>query len=177
MSNEEETSLVTANSTEITQEPEKTFTESEITAIADKASPSDMLNNTLTEFVADVCDQVRKEDEYIDKLKEVALQEAQSGNLKPSELIALLTSATTNKNDLVSKTLGPTMGLLTAAQQNEMNERKEAMREKEKETQPTNIRAVSSMAPSDVLIGLQALFTQARIVAGSKENKEEQPQS
>lgn len=146
--------------------PEKSFTEEEITELAEKNSPSKLLNSTLTEFVADVCDQVRKEDEYIDKLKEVALQEAQSGNLKPSELIALLTSATTNKNDLVSKTLGPTMGLLTAAQQNEISERKEAQKEKEKEVQNANdIRSVSNMAPSDVLIGLQALFTQVTAVA------------
>lgn len=153
--------------------PEKTFTEAEITEIAEKSAPSKLLNNTLTEFVADVCDQVRKEDEYIDKLKAVALQEAEAGNLKPSELIALLTSATTNKNDLVSKTLSPTMSLLTAAQQNEMNERKEAQKEKEKEALSTNsIRSVSEMAPSDVLVGLQALFTQAAIVTKSKETAE-----
>lgn len=148
---------------------EKSFTEDEIATIAEKSTRSSVLNDTLTTFVADICDQVRREDEYIDKLKEVALKEAQAGNLKPSELIALLTSATTNKNDLVSKTLGPTMGLLTAAQQNEMNERKEALKEKEKEVQnSSNIRNISNMAPSDVLIGLQALFTQTSILSKNK---------
>lgn len=153
--------------------PEKTFTEAEIAEITEKNTPSKLLNSTLTEFVADVCDQVRKEDKYIDKLKAVALREAEAGNLKPSELIALLTSATTNKNDLVSKTLSPTMSLLTAAQQNEMNERKEAQKEKEKEALSTNdIRSISEMAPSDVLVGLQALFTQAAIVTKSRKTVE-----
>lgn len=166
--------IATSTSTEI----EKVPTEEEIAALADKAgsSPSALLRGTLTKFVDDVCEQVRQEDNYITELKKVALNAAQSGQLKSNELIALITSATSNKNDLVSKVISPTMGMLTAAQQNEMNERKEAMREKERTQQPSSIRAVSDMAPSDVLVGLQALFTQATIATKRQQVEKQKDQ-
>lgn len=149
---------------------EKQFTEDEISKIAAEVGPSDVLKDSLTEFVRDVCNQVREEDKYISELKQVALQEAKAGHLKNNELIALLTSATSNKNDLTSKVINPTMSLLQAAQQNAMNERKELLREREKSAAPkSDIRSISEIAPSDVLVGLQALFTQATIATRSKQ--------
>lgn len=139
-------------------------TEEAIHHVSEMVSTNNILNNTLTAFVDDVCEQVRQEELYISQLRECALREAQSGGMKASELIALLTSATSNKNDLVSKVISPTMQLLAEAQRNEIQERREIQKEKEemkKMVSPSGIRQVSDIAPSEVLIGLQALFTQA----------------
>lgn len=139
-------------------------TEEAIHHVSEIVSTNNILNNTLTAFVDDVCEQVRQEELYISQLRECALREAQSGGMKASELIALLTSATSNKNDLVSKVISPTMQLLAEAQRNEIQERREIQKEKEemkKMVSPSGIRQVSDIAPSEVLIGLQALFTQA----------------
>jgi hypothetical protein len=84
--------------------------------------------------------------------------------MKPSEKIALITSETTNRNDMASKVIAPTMGLMTALQQNELAERKERLKN-ETPAQPSNIRQISNVAPADVLAGLQALFSFQEISA------------
>jgi hypothetical protein len=79
--------------------------------------------------------------------------------MKPNELISLVTSASTNKNDLISKILSPTMQLLSAAQQNEMASRRDALlATQNQQNQPSDIRAINQAASTEALVGLQALF-------------------
>lgn len=86
-------------------------------------------------------------------------------DLDPS-FVGMLTAATTNKNDLASKSLAPFIQLFTAAQQNELAERREKEKEKEKEHVPTNttINQLNTIAPMEVLQGFQALFNMANVI-------------
>ena len=116
-----------------------------------------MMENALSTFMADIFEEVRQENLYAATLREHVL--SRLDEMKPSEIIALITSESTNKNDLVSKVISPTMQLLTVAQQNELAERKEKAKEEEKKVVSTsNIGQVSELAPSEFLFGLQTLF-------------------
>ena len=92
-----------------------------------------------------------------------AQQHAINNNFKDLDpnFVGMLTSATTNKNDLASKSLAPLMQLLTAAQQNELAERKEKEKAKEAKSTTTNITQLNTIAPMEVLQGLQGLFNLA----------------
>lgn len=135
-----------------------TPTPAEVTEVAEKVTAVSMMENGLATFMMDIFDQVRKEDALQSAIDAELI--AQLPNMKPNELIALKTSTGANKNDLVSKVVSPTMQLMAAAQQNELNERREAAKEREatKVISQSNIRQVTDMAPSEVLVGLQALF-------------------
>jgi uncharacterized membrane-anchored protein YjiN (DUF445 family) len=123
-----------------------------ITKVAEELSPVKTIEKTLAKFVSDTFEMAIAEDNYQKAIKDEII--AKLPDMKASELIALITSASTNKNDLISKIISPTFSLLTAAQQNEMSLR-------QKETMPnisqTNIREVNAAASVETLQGLQAL--------------------
>jgi hypothetical protein len=131
------------------------ITEDKIHELAE-LTPVKKIETSLVGFLENVFLMVQEEDAYQKAIKSEII--SRLPDMKPSELIALATSAMTNKNDLVSKTMAPIAQLLTAAQQNEL-----AARQNKDSTvyQQTNIREVNNMAPSEVLTGLQALFNLA----------------
>jgi hypothetical protein len=138
-------------------------TEEQIHALSQEVTPVTVMENSLSAFMGDVFDQVRKEEDYQQKIKSQIIKNLPT--MKNQELIALMTSASTNKNDLISKVISPTMGLMTAAQQNEMAERKEMIKNKEEKIiGHGNMSQMNAMAPSEVLAGLQALFNMANAV-------------
>ena len=144
--------------------------EKQISTIAEKVTPVSMMENALSTFMADIFEEVRQEDMYIQTLRKDII--ADLPNMKPSEKIALITSETTNRNDMASKVIAPTMQLLTAAQQNELAERKERLKEQEnKVIHASSIQQVSSLAPADVLVGLQALFNMSNIATPQQKIK------
>src|SRR5574344_1763611 len=138
-------------------------TEEQIHALSQEVTPVTVMENSLSAFMGDVFDQVRKEEDYQQKIKSQIIKNLPT--MKNQELIALMTSASTNKNDLISKVISPTMGLMTAAQKNEMAERKEMIKNKEETIiGHGNLSQMTAMAPSEVLAGLQALFNMANAV-------------
>lgn len=141
--------------------------EKEITDITEKVTPVSMMTNALSTFMADIFEEVRQEDMYINTLRQDII--ADLPNMKPSEKIALITSETTNRNDMASKVIAPTMQLLTTMQQNEIAERKERMKEEEKKViNISNVSQVADAAPSEVLKGLQQLFNFNNVIAPAK---------
>lgn len=142
------------------------LTPAQVSAVAEKVTPVSMMTNALSTFMADIFEEVRQEDLYIQELRKDILNDLP--NMKPSEKIALITSETTNRNDMASKVIAPTMQLMTALQQNELAERKEKMKEQEvRQVSVSNIGQVSAIAPSEVLTGLQALFSLQNVAAPS----------
>ena len=143
--------------------------ENQISTIAEKVTPVSMMENALSTFMADIFEEVRQENLYAATLREHVL--SRLDDMKPSEVIALITAESTNKNDLVSKVISPTMQLLTVAQQNELAERKEKAKEEEKKVVSTsNIGQVSELAPSEVLVGLQTLFNMTSMMQPNNNN-------
>ena len=142
--------------------------EDKIKEIAEKATPVKIMEGSLAKFVSDVFDMAREEDEYQQAIKEAII--AKLPDMKPSELIALATSASTNKNDLISKVINPSMQLLTAAQANELSLRQQ---EKQPQYNQTNIREINTTTPTDVLQGLQTLFNLASSVKIEDQNPQE----
>ena len=144
-----------------------TVSEKTIAEVAEKVTPVSMMTNALSTFMADIFEEVRQEDMYINTLRQDII--ADLPNMKPSEKIALITSETTNRNDMASKVIAPTMQLLTTMQQNEIAERKERMKEEEKKViNISNVSQVAEAAPSDVLKGLQQLFNFGNVIAPAK---------
>jgi hypothetical protein len=139
--------------------PEAAQTPAAIHDVVEQMTPVRQIENTLSSFLTKSFELAIDEDTYIKKLQAEIL--TRLPDLKPSELIALLTSATTNKNDMFSKLISPTAQILTAAQQNELaNKQKEQLQQ----ISQTNIREINNVAPSDVLAGLQSLFNLAQAV-------------
>ena len=128
------------------------ITEQQIHEIAEKSTPVKLIENSLAKFLQDTFMMAREEDEYQKKLKEEIIRRLP--DMKPSELIALMTSASTNKNDMLSKLISPTMSLLTASQQNELS-----LRQAEKSPQYTqnNIKEINTNTPAEIMIGLESL--------------------
>ena len=133
-----------------------TTSQSQTPSTVEEKSSVDKLADNLGVFVGDVFDQVRAEDTYLDAVKQQVI--ANLPKMSDRDLITLITSATTNKADLISKVTSPLVQLMTAAQQNELAEKKEKEKEKEQKSGPTNIVNLSTVAPMEVLQGLQTLF-------------------
>jgi len=134
-------------------------TEQDIKDLANKITPVRLIENSLSKFLSDTFIMAKEEDEYQKLIKAEIIKRLPE--LKANELIALITSASTNKNDLVSKIVSPTMQLLTAAQQNEMAS-------KQKDTNGTytqnNIKEINNIAPAEVLQGFQAFMNMVTAV-------------
>jgi hypothetical protein len=127
--------------------------ESQIHELASKLTPVKEIESSLAKFLQDTFVMAKEEDDYQKNIKEEIIKRLP--DMKPSELIALATSATTNKNDLISKIMAPIAQLLTSAQQNELLARQ---KNDSPQFQQNNIRSVNNIAPSEILIGLQSLF-------------------
>jgi len=127
-------------------------TEEQIHDLATKTTSVKLIEDSLGKFLNDTFEMARQEDVYQQAIKNAII--AKLPDMKASELIALATSASTNKNDLISKLVSPTMQLLTAAQQNEL-----AQKQKEQTPHYTqnNIKELNAATPTDILVGLQAL--------------------
>jgi len=128
-------------------------TEEQIHAIAEKSTPVKLIESTLASFLNNTFQMAIDEDDYQKDLKNEVRKRLP--DFKNTELIALTTSAATNKNDLISKLVAPTMQLLTAAQQNELAQKQ---RELSPQYMQTNIREVNTTASTDVLVGLNTLM-------------------
>lgn len=129
--------------------------------ISEQTKSTDIMTGALVEFMTDVFQMNREQDKFEQALKTDILNNL--SDFKPSEKMALLTAAQSNKNDLVSKSVAPLLNLLSTAQQNEMQERKE--RQKEQTTlqaaaiSGAGLRQQVLTTPVEVLQGLQALMT------------------
>lgn len=143
-----------------------------------KVTPTSLMEGTLSVFVKDVCDEVRDQDAYAKEVRKQILKNLPTMSNK--ELIALDTSIAQTKNDLISKTVSPTMQLLTQAQINEINERKEQQKALEAKASPQGISQLALQAPNDVMVGFKAisdlvnLFQQSGDVSITKNVTEEE---
>lgn len=117
------------------------------------------LQDEILEYAKNLFQQEISDQQFV----QAAQQHAIANNFKDMDptFVGMLTAATTNKNDFASKTLAPFVQFLTAAQQNEIAERKEKQKEKEARSTTTNITQLNTIAPMEVLQGLQGLFNLA----------------
>ena len=129
--------------------------EAQLAEIAERAleekTPVKLIEESLAAFLTNTFDMAREEDGYQKQIKAEILKRLP--DLKSSELVALITSATTNKNDLFSKLISPTMQLLSTAQQAEMAKQKEAPLQ----LSQNNIKELNATVSSDVLLGMKSL--------------------
>ena len=143
--------------------------EVQISELADKVTPVTLMTNGLSAFMNDVFEMSRQEDLYIQQLRQNIL--ADWNTFKPETKAMIVTSETTNRNDLASKVIAPSMQMLTALQQNELAERKERMQQKENAViHASSIQQVSAAAPAEVLAGLQALFNMSNVMTPQSRN-------
>jgi hypothetical protein len=137
-------------------------------------SPVNQIESGLSNFVSHTFEMIKEEDAFQAALQKEML--IRLPTLKNSELIAALTSETTNQNDMLSKVLAPTMQLLTAAQQAEMARQQAEVKRQELTISNTNIKEINQIAPHDVVVGMKALFeliqtaeTKSNVIATTKE--------
>lgn len=128
------------------------LSEQQIHEIAEKSKPINLMEDSLVDFVKDTFQMAKEEDEYQKKIKDAIINALP--DMKPAELIALVTSAATNKNDMISKLISPMMQLLTAKQQHEIAQ---LQKEQSPQYQQTNIAALNNGISSDILSGMRAL--------------------
>ena len=128
----------------------------------DKPSMIEQLQIEVLQYAKNLFQEQLEDHQFVQAAQQHAIQNGFK-DLDPA-FVGMLTSATTNKNDLASKSLAPFIQLFTAAQQNELAERRE--REKEKEHVPANttINQLNTIAPMEVLQGFQALFNMANAI-------------
>lgn len=126
-------------------------------------SSIEKLTDKVVEAEGNIFDMLSEEEKYQAQIRSYIL--ANLDKFEPREVIGLITSATTNKNDLVSKSTAPLIQLLTAAQQNEAAERKERQKEQENKSNITNITQLNTVAPMEVLQGLMGLFNMGNAAA------------
>jgi hypothetical protein len=132
--------------------------------IVEKESPVSLIESSLSSFLNNAFQMAIVDDVVKKELQQELLR--RKTDLKPSELIAALTSFHTNHNDMLSKLISPTMQLLTAAQQNEMAAKQKT---DNPQYQQTNIRAINSIAPAEVLTGLSTLFQMVNTMKSPQE--------
>jgi uncharacterized protein YktB (UPF0637 family) len=142
--------------------------EQQIHEVVERLTPVKQIETSLAKFLQDTFVMAKEEDDYQKNIKMEIIKRLP--DMKPSELIALATSASTNKNDLISKIMAPIAQLLTAAQQNELAIRQQTG---SPAFQQTNIREVNNMAPSDVLLGLSSLFNMVNTMKTAEEAPKE----
>jgi hypothetical protein len=124
-------------------------------------SPVAKIESGLSDFLGHTFEMVKEEDDYKKQIQAELLSRLPS--LKSSELIALVTSASTNLNDQMSKIVSPTMQLLTAAQQVELAKQQKEQAQMQGATfNQNNIRELNATTPGEVLVGLQTLFNLAQ---------------
>lgn len=127
----------------------------------EKPSVIEQLQAEVLQYAKALFKEQVEDHQFVQAAQQYAIQNGFK-DLDPS-FVGMLTAATTNKNDLASKSLAPFIQLFTAAQQNELAERREKEKEKEKEHVPANttINQLNTIAPMEVLQGFQALFNMA----------------
>ena len=130
----------------------------------DKPSMIEQLQIEVLQYAKNLFQEQLEDHQFVQAAQQHAIQNGFK-DLDPA-FVGMLTSATTNKNDLASKSLAPFIQLFTAAQQNELAERREREKEKEKEHVPANttINQLNTIAPMEVLQGFQALFNMANAI-------------
>lgn len=130
----------------------------------DKPSMIEQLQIEVLQYAKNLFQEQLEDHQFVQAAQQHAIQNGFK-DLDPA-FVGMLTSATTNKNDLASKSLAPFIQLFTAAQQNELAERREKEKEKEKEHVPANttINQLNTIAPMEVLQGFQALFNMANAI-------------
>jgi len=149
-------------------EEEKSLTPQEIHDAAHQAPPSPVqkIETGLSSFLENTFKMVNEEDSYKKQLQAEII--TRLPQLKNSELIALLTSASTNLNDQMSKVVSPTMQLLTAAQQAEMAKQQKEIQNQQNIMSQTNFKELNMVAPQEVLAGFKALTDFIRIAENQK---------
>lgn len=139
-------------------------TQNQNTSPNDKPSMIEQLQIEVLQYAKNLFQEQLEDHQFVQAAQQHAIQNGFK-DLDPA-FVGMLTSATTNKNDLASKSLAPFIQLFTAAQQNELAERREREKEKEKEHVPANttINQLNTIAPMEVLQGFQALFNMANAI-------------
>ena len=124
-------------------------------------TPVSKIERGLSDFISDTFQMIHEEDQYKKSIQIEIMKRLP--NLTNSEIIALITSQSSNQNDLISKVISPTMALLTAAQQAEMAKNQKEAQASTLNVAQTNIREINQIAPQEAIVGLKALFDLVQI--------------
>jgi len=129
------------------------ITEQNIRDLSEQLTPVKLIESTLASFLNNTFQMAIDEDDYQKDIKNEIRRRLP--DFKNTEIIALSTSAATNKNDLISKLVAPTMQLLTAAQQNELAQKQ---REATPQFTQNNIKEINANSSAATLAGLTAFM-------------------
>lgn len=128
----------------------------EVTQYISQPSPVTKIEAGLSDFISDTFKMVKEEDDYQKEIQAEMIKRLPT--LKNSEIIALATSQATNQNDMISKVVSPTMGLLTSAQQAEMARQQKEIQMQQNIGSQTNMKEININANQEVLSGMKALM-------------------
>jgi len=123
--------------------------------VVEANTPVKKIEAGLSSFLENTFRMVNEEDDYKKKLQAEVI--GRLPQLKNSELIALLTSASTNLNDQMSKVVSPTMQLLTEAQRNEIASKQKEVQNQQNILSQHNFKELNMTAPAEVIGGFKAL--------------------
>lgn len=143
-------------------------------------SPTEAVEQKLSDFVRDAFAATNKDLEFNEKLKEELLSRLDS--MSENQLLALFSSTNLNLNDKISKLIAPTFQLMTAKQNAEIAERN---RQEAAQQAAVNVnigssqgmRSVNEIAPQEALQGLNTIFNlinaQQKLEASKKVSAED----
>lgn len=143
-------------------------------------SPTEAVEQKLSDFVRDAFAATNKDLEFNEKLKEELLSRLDS--MSENQLLALFSSTNLNLNDKISKLIAPTFQLMTAKQNAEIAERnrQEAAQQAAVNVNIGNsqgMRSVNEIAPQEALQGLNTIFNlinaQQKLEASKKVSAED----
>lgn len=120
-----------------------------------RPSSTAIVQETVTLLYKDIADEIRAQDEFERTVRKQVI--ANLPTMSNKELIALNTSISQTKNDLVSKTVSPMTQIINNAQINELNEKREQQKQLEQQHSPQGISGIASSAPNDVMVGFKAI--------------------
>lgn len=143
-------------------------------------SPTEAVEQKLSDFVRDAFAATNKDLEFNERLKEELLSRLDS--MSENQLLALFSSTNLNLNDKISKLIAPTFQLMTAKQNAEIAERN---RQEAAQQAAVNVnigssqgmRSVNEIAPQEALQGLNTIFNlinaQQKLEASKKVSAED----
>ena len=135
-------------------------------------SPTDRVEEKLSDFVTDVFKATNKDLEFNEKVKAEIV--SRLGSFNDNQLIALFSNTNVNLNDKISKTIGPTFQLMTATKQAEIAE---VGRQQNQQAAVnvniggnSNMKGTNESAPQEVIQGLDTLYKLISVM-GQKDGK------
>jgi hypothetical protein len=126
-----------------------------VSIIEEKSSPVSRVEENLADFLSDAFAIAKADNDFLHEIQDEIRNRL--SKLDDSKLLALHVNHMTNRNDIYSKLVAPTMQLATAQQQAELAATKERQAAQSSSFSQTNIKEINNQVPQNVLAGMKTL--------------------